>query len=111
MNLGGAKVILCTAPKGKAISELVSGLGQNGQMIIVTYFNEIIQLSPANLMRGGRSISGWSEAIQKTRYASASSQESDQWLRYLRWRRPLLLMKKMMPGKVHFRAVLKIGGR
>ncbi len=59
MNLGGAKVILCTAPKGKAISELVFGLGRNGQIIIVTYVNEMMQISPANLMRGGRSISGW----------------------------------------------------
>jgi propanol-preferring alcohol dehydrogenase len=36
INLGGAKVILCTAPNGKAISELVSGLSRNGHRIIPT---------------------------------------------------------------------------
>jgi hypothetical protein len=50
---------LFTAPNGKAISELASGLGQNGQMIIFIFVNEVMQFSPANLMRGGRSISGW----------------------------------------------------
>ncbi|MDD1751698.1 MAG: zinc-binding dehydrogenase, partial [Methanotrichaceae archaeon] len=58
MNLGGAKVILCTAPNGTAISELISGLGRNGQMIIVSYVNEMMQISPGNLMRGNRSICG-----------------------------------------------------
>lgn len=35
-KLGGARVILCTAPNGNGISALVSGLSRNGQIIIVT---------------------------------------------------------------------------
>ena len=31
--LGGAKVILCTAPNSKAISELIGGLGRGGQAV------------------------------------------------------------------------------
>src|SRR5215467_8575330 len=34
-KLGGARVILATAPSGKAMSSLVDGLGSNGRMIVV----------------------------------------------------------------------------
>ncbi len=94
MNLGGAKVILCTAPNSKAISGLVSGLSQDGQMIIVTFANEVMQISPANLMRGGRSVCGWVGGNPKTHCASACSLESDQWSRCFHWSRRLWLMKK-----------------
>ncbi len=33
--MGGARVILCTAPNGKAMGELVGGLAPDGQMVIV----------------------------------------------------------------------------
>ena len=33
---GGARVILCTAPNSKAISDLIPGLRRNGQAIVVT---------------------------------------------------------------------------
>src|SRR4030095_16592901 len=34
-KLGGAKVILATAPSAKAMSQLVDGLGPNGKLIVV----------------------------------------------------------------------------
>lgn len=33
--MGGAKVIVCTAPSGKAIQNLVEGLGLRGQLLIL----------------------------------------------------------------------------
>ena len=45
MKLGGARVILCTAPNGKAISELIPGLGRKGQAIIVTGAGDMMQIS------------------------------------------------------------------
>ena len=36
-KMGGARVILCLAPDGKAIGELAGGLGRGGQVIIVSY--------------------------------------------------------------------------
>ena len=59
MKMGGARAIFCTAPNSKAISELVGGLARNGQLIIITFVNEPMQISPVQLMRAVRSVSGW----------------------------------------------------
>src|SRR5208283_332231 len=59
MKMGGARAIFCTAPNSKAISELVNGLARNGQLIIITFVNEPMQISPVQLMRAVRSVSGW----------------------------------------------------
>jgi alcohol dehydrogenase, propanol-preferring len=111
MNLGGAKVILGTAPNGKAISELVSGLGQNGQMIIVTYVNDMMQFSPANLMRGGRSISGWVGGDPKDALRFSVLTGVRPMVEVFPLEQAAFAFEKMMSAKVHFRAVLKIGGR
>jgi alcohol dehydrogenase, propanol-preferring len=71
MAPGGAKLTIATAPDAKGMSELVGGLGRQGQMVIVTYTNEPMMISPAALMRGrGLSAAGWA-AIRTTRCASA----------------------------------------
>ena len=111
MNLGGAKVILCTAPNSKAISELVSGLGRNGQMIIVTYVNEMMQISPANLMRGGRSISGWVGGNPEDALRFSVLTGVRPMVEVFPLEQAALAYEKMMSAKVHFRAVLKMGGR
>jgi D-arabinose 1-dehydrogenase-like Zn-dependent alcohol dehydrogenase len=58
-KLGGARVILATAPNTKAISALINGLGMGGQIIIVAGVGEPMQVFPGQLFRGGRSIKGW----------------------------------------------------
>jgi propanol-preferring alcohol dehydrogenase len=35
-KMGGARVILCTAPNSRAIAELIDGLGRDGKIIIVS---------------------------------------------------------------------------
>jgi propanol-preferring alcohol dehydrogenase len=45
-ELGGARVILCTAPSGKAISEVLGGLCPNGQTIIVVAVGDPIIIPP-----------------------------------------------------------------
>ncbi len=34
-KLGGAQVILATAPSSKAMSELIDGLGPNGKLMVI----------------------------------------------------------------------------
>jgi D-arabinose 1-dehydrogenase-like Zn-dependent alcohol dehydrogenase len=34
-KLGGARVILVTAPRSKAMSELINGLGTNGKLMVM----------------------------------------------------------------------------
>jgi alcohol dehydrogenase/propanol-preferring alcohol dehydrogenase len=57
--LGGARLIVCTAPNSQAIAALTQGLGHDGEMIIITYVSEPLELSPSLLMRGSRTIRGW----------------------------------------------------
>jgi alcohol dehydrogenase/propanol-preferring alcohol dehydrogenase len=64
-NLGGADVILCTAPSSEAISSVVNGLAENGRMIIVGKEPEPIQVLPVQLLSARRSIQGWASGDAK----------------------------------------------
>ncbi|KAM0751832.1 GroES-like protein [Meredithblackwellia eburnea MCA 4105] len=57
-KLGGAKVILCTAPNGKAMEQLIEGLAVNGQLVILG-IGENLSISPVSLISKRRSIVGW----------------------------------------------------
>jgi D-arabinose 1-dehydrogenase-like Zn-dependent alcohol dehydrogenase len=58
-KLGGAQVILATAPNSKAMSELINGLGPNGKLIVIGATFDPIEVTPAQLIMGVRSIQGW----------------------------------------------------
>jgi D-arabinose 1-dehydrogenase-like Zn-dependent alcohol dehydrogenase len=58
-KLGGARVILATAPSGKAISSVVEGLGVNGNLLIPAAPNDPLTISVTPLIMGRRQISGW----------------------------------------------------
>ena len=108
-KMGGARAIFCTAPDSKSIEGLVSGLARYGQLIIVTFVNEPIQISPVQLMRGVRSVSGWvgGNAAETLNFSVLTHvvplvevfplEQADK------------AFERMMTAKVHFRAVLKIG--
>ena len=58
-SMGGAKVILATAPNSKAISTLVDGLSVNGKLLILGATPQPIEVSPLQLIKGRKSIQGW----------------------------------------------------
>src|SRR5579864_2543640 len=58
-KLGGAQVILATAPNSKAMSQLVDGLGNNGKLLVVGADMQAIEVSPIQLIVGSKSIQGW----------------------------------------------------
>src|SRR5579862_6676123 len=58
-KLGGAQVILATAPSSKAMSELIDGLGPNGKLLVVGAAFEPIEVSPVQLINGSRGLQGW----------------------------------------------------
>jgi D-arabinose 1-dehydrogenase-like Zn-dependent alcohol dehydrogenase len=62
-KLGGASVILATAPSGKAMSALVGGLGANGTMFVVGASMDPIEVAPNQLLFGKKSIKGWAGGI------------------------------------------------
>lgn len=58
-KLGGAKVILATAPNSKAISEMVEGLGIDGKLLLVGAPFEPMEVSVLQLIMERRGIQGW----------------------------------------------------
>ena len=58
-KLGGAKVILATVPSGKAMTEILGGLAANGKLVIIGASDEPIEVPPALMILGRRSLIGW----------------------------------------------------
>jgi len=58
-KLGGAQVILATAPSSKAMSELIDGLAPNGKLMVIGVTADPIEVTPVQLIVGNRSIQGW----------------------------------------------------
>ena len=57
-KLGGARVILATAPSAKAISAVVDGLSPNGNLLVPAAPNDPLTVSALPLIMGKRSVSG-----------------------------------------------------
>ena len=108
-KLGGAQVILATAPSSKSMSELFDGLGPNGKLIVVGAAFDPIEVTPAQLINGSRSIQGW---------ASGTTADEEDTLHFaeLTGVRPMIetyplekaaeAYARMMSGKAEFRVVL-----
>jgi D-arabinose 1-dehydrogenase-like Zn-dependent alcohol dehydrogenase len=58
-KLGGAQVILATAPSSKAMSGLFDGLGPNGKLMVIGVTFDPIEVTPVQLISGSRTIQGW----------------------------------------------------
>ena len=58
-KLGGAQVILATAPNAKSMSALIDGMAPNGKLIVIGAAPGAIEASPVQLIVGSRSIQGW----------------------------------------------------
>jgi D-arabinose 1-dehydrogenase-like Zn-dependent alcohol dehydrogenase len=109
MKLGGANAILCTAPDSKSMAGLVNGLARNGQMIIITFSNEPMTISPIILMMGQRSISGWVGGTPEDALRFSVVSTIKPMVEVFPLEQAALAFERMMTAKVHFRAVLNIG--
>ncbi len=108
-KLGSAHVILATAPNGKSISALISGLEANGTLLVVGVPMDPIEVPAMQLVFGKRRIQGWLAGIPT---------DSEDTLRFAEMTgvRPMVekypLAKaaegyaRMMNGKAEFRVVL-----
>jgi len=111
-KLGGAKVILATAPSASAISPLVDGLSPNGKLIIPAAPNDPLSIIAASLFLGNRSVAG-------TYSGSAKDSEDTLAFSALTGVHPMIekyplsrvadAYEQMLSGKVRFRAVLTMG--
>jgi D-arabinose 1-dehydrogenase-like Zn-dependent alcohol dehydrogenase len=108
-KLGGARVILATAPSSKAMSELINGLGPNGKLVVIGATTDPIEVAPLQLIAGSKTIQGW---------AAGTAADSEDTLRFaeLSGVRPMIetyplekaadAYARMMSGKAEFRVVL-----
>jgi D-arabinose 1-dehydrogenase-like Zn-dependent alcohol dehydrogenase len=111
-KLGGAKVILATAPNAQAISGLVDGLSPRGKLLVPAAPGEPLTIRMASLISGARSVAGWysgtAKDAQDTLEFSALSGVHPMIEKY-----PLDRVaegyEQMLSGKARFRAVLTIG--
>jgi D-arabinose 1-dehydrogenase-like Zn-dependent alcohol dehydrogenase len=58
-KLGGARVILSTVTRGKAVNAVLDGMGLNGKLILVGNPDEPLEVTGRLLIAGRRSITGW----------------------------------------------------
>lgn len=111
-KLGGARVILATAPDSKSISALIDGLGGGGKLLVVGAGFESLTVTPLQLIGGRKTIQGW---------PSGTARDSEDTLLYssLTGVRPMIeryplekaadAYSQMITGKARFRVVLTIG--
>jgi len=57
--MGGARLVLATAPNAQAIESVLGGLGAEGQLLLVAACRDPIKVPPLLLIGGRRSIAGW----------------------------------------------------
>jgi D-arabinose 1-dehydrogenase-like Zn-dependent alcohol dehydrogenase len=112
-KLGGARVILGTAPNAKAISSLVEGLSPDGRLLIPAAPNDPLSISMMPLIAGRRGVagcySGTARDSQDTLEFSAIGDVHPMIEKY-----PLsevaTAYEQMHSGRARFRVVLVMGG-
>jgi D-arabinose 1-dehydrogenase-like Zn-dependent alcohol dehydrogenase len=112
-KLGGARVILATAPNAQAISALVDGLAPSGTLLVPAVPPEPLTISVMSLISGRRSVAGW---------YSGTARDSQDTLEFsaLTGVHPMIekyplhrvteAYEQMYSGRVRFRVVLTVDG-
>jgi D-arabinose 1-dehydrogenase-like Zn-dependent alcohol dehydrogenase len=108
-KLGGANVVLATAPDSKSMSALVDGLAPRGTLLVIGAGSDPLTVTPVQLIVGSKRIQGW---------ASGTARDSEDTLKFssLSGVRPMIeryplekaadAYQQMLSGKARFRVVL-----
>ena len=108
-KMGGARIVLATAPDSKSMSALVDGLAPNGTLLIIGADMASLTVTPLQLIGGRSSIRGW---------ASGTAKDSQDTLEFssLTGVRPMIeryplekaadAYDQMISGRARFRVVL-----
>lgn len=108
-KLGGARLILATAPNAKAMSDLITGLSPGGTLLVVGAPLEPLEVSVVDLLLTRRAIQGW---------PAGTARDSQDTLEFSKFAgvRPMIekyplakvneAYERMESGKAEFRVVL-----
>jgi len=111
-KMGGARLILATAPDSKAMSDLVDGLAGGGKLLVVGAGGDPLTVTPIQLLLPRRNLQGW---------PSGTAMDSEDTLKFsaLTGVRPMIekypltkvadAYQQMISGKARFRVVLMMG--
>src|SRR5204863_9632517 len=112
-KLGGASVILATAPNAQAISALVEGLSPSGKLLVPAAPAEPLTINVFSLITRRSSVAGWysgtAKDSQDTMEFSSLSGVHPMIEKYP-LERVAEAYEQMHSGKVRFRVVLTFGG-
>jgi len=112
-KLGGARVILATAPDSKSMSAVFNGLSSNGKLVVVGASFDPITVTPIQLISGRKALQGW---------AAGTAKDSEDTMQFsaLSGVRPMIekyplekaaeAYDQMISGRARFRVVLTMGG-
>ncbi len=107
-KLGGARVILATVTSGEAMSACQAGLARKGNLLVLGLADSL-QISPAILITGSRSVSGWysGTSIDSQETVAFSARTGVRSMNEpLPFERVAEAYDRMMSGKARFRVVL-----
>ena len=111
LGLGGARVILATAPDGKAMGSLINGLGVDGRLVIVGASADPFAVSSLQLIMVRKSIVGWPSGTSidsEDAFKFAAANGVRPMIEVFPLERAADAYDRMISGKVRFRSVLKI---
>jgi D-arabinose 1-dehydrogenase-like Zn-dependent alcohol dehydrogenase len=112
-KLGGARVILATAPNAQAISTLVDGLSPSGLLLVPAAPAEPLSINVFSLIMRRSSVAGWySGTARDSQDAMEFSALSDvhPMIETYTLERVAEAYEQMHSGRVRFRVVLTLGG-
>ncbi|MGA2005364.1 MAG: zinc-binding dehydrogenase, partial [Terriglobales bacterium] len=111
-KLGGARLILATAPDTKSMSSVIDGLKANGKLLVVGAAFDSLTVTPIQLIGGRKALQGW---------PSGTAMDSEDTLNFSAFTgvRPMIeryplekaaeAYQQMISGKARFRVVLTMG--
>ena len=110
-KMGGADLIVATAPHADAISSVIDGLGIDGTMLLIAAAGDDVKVSPLQLLQARKSLKGW---------PSGTATDSEDTLKFsaMTGSKPMIeefalkdaqkAFEKMMNNETRFRAVLNM---
>jgi D-arabinose 1-dehydrogenase-like Zn-dependent alcohol dehydrogenase len=112
-KLGGAPLVVATAPDSKAMAALIGGVAMGGKLLVIGVGPEPLSFMPSDLVVARRTVQGW---------PTGTAKDSEDTLQFsvLSGVRPMIERyplekaaegyEQMMSGKARFRVVLTMGG-
>lgn len=111
-DLGGAKVVLATAPNGRAMSSTINGLARHGEMIIIGATPDALDVTAFQLIMGNKSITGTTSGsaldVERTMQFAAQTGVRP-WIEEMPLEQAGEAFGKMTSGQARFRMVLTTG--